>query len=240
MAEEKVEVDPVATVEALEQRTSGTRYLQHGPALLLFRKGYSLCLELLHHLGESRPRDDFDRTMRDLGCDTLDSLWAARELLLKGYDNQCLFLLRRTVETTSLMAFFINFPSELHKWANGTKVSPSMVRKGLKNASIPEPEDELQSMYRVYSLFSHINRDTVFQRLLGEPNHFTVGAQGNAPEKSVAAIVRELLLQMMWFVDVFNFVNLDVTKAIGPDYGERMVGYRGEVEKITKNLPALF
>jgi hypothetical protein len=239
MAEEQVEVDPVATVEALEQRTSGTPYLQHGPAFVVFRIGYALCLELLQHLGDSKPKNDFDRVMRDLGCDTLDSLWAARDLLLKGYENQCLLLLRRTIETTSLMAYFINFPAELQKWANGSRLSPSVVRKGLTNASIPEPEDELRSLYRVYSLFSHVNRDTVLQRLLGEPNRFTVGAQGNAPEKSVAAIVRELLLQMMWFVDVLNFVNLDVTKAIGPEYGKRVVGYRGEVEKITQNLPAL-
>jgi hypothetical protein len=116
MAEEQIEVDLVATVEALEQRTSGTRYLQHGPAFALFRSGYDLCLELLHHLGDSKPTNNFDRVMRDLSCDSLDSLWAARELLLKGYDNQCLLLLRRTIETTSLIAF-INFPSELHRWA---------------------------------------------------------------------------------------------------------------------------
>ena len=138
------------------------------------------------------------------------------------------------------MSYFINFPSKVHKWTSGTRVSPSVVRKGLSNAAIPEPEAELQSMYRVYSLFSHVNRDTVLQRLLGEPNYFTVGAQGNAPEKSVATIVRELLVQMMWFVDVFNFANLDVTKAIGPEYRNRMVGYRAEVLATTNDLPALF
>ena len=44
----------------------------------------------------------------------------------------------------------------------------------------------------------------------------------------------------LWFVDVFNFINLDVSNAIGPDYGKRMVGYRAEADAIARTLPALF
>jgi len=65
--EREVEIDPVAIHEALEQRTSGSRYLQYGPVIVMFRKGYSLCLELLHHLGNSKPKDECQRTMRDCG-----------------------------------------------------------------------------------------------------------------------------------------------------------------------------
>ena len=70
------------------------------------------------------------------------------------------------------------------------------------------------------------NRETVFQRLLGEPNHFTIGAQGNSPEPAVGAVVRELLGQMMWFVDVSALAFIKVGSTLSEEYKARVLAYR--------------
>jgi hypothetical protein len=73
-ASDQVAIDLTQWLEAMERRTSGQRYLKFSPEFALYRKGFDLCLHLLHQLGESRPPDLRDRVQRDLSCDTLDSL----------------------------------------------------------------------------------------------------------------------------------------------------------------------
>jgi hypothetical protein len=81
---------------------------------------------------------------------------------------------------------------------------------------VPEPRDHLREIYRLYSDFSHVNRKTVWNRMHGEGNRFTVGAQGNAKamhrDETVGAYLREMLRIMMWFVDVMNFVFVPVQR----------------------------
>lgn len=116
----------------------------------------------------------------------------------------------------------------------------SVIRKSLGTAPVPESEEHLTEMYKVYSLFSHVNRQTVFYRLLGEGIRLTLGGQGNVDEKVVGANLRELLSQMVWFVDVFNFIFAKLGILLSKDYGQQMLAYRGEVAPLVKELPALF
>lgn len=113
ISNQKVEVDVLRTIHALEARTFSERFLRFSPHFTLFRKGISLCADLIHRRGDVPPRDLYDRVQRDLACDTLDSLWLAEHALLHGYENQTLTLLRRSYETTSLMAYFFNFPEKV-------------------------------------------------------------------------------------------------------------------------------
>jgi hypothetical protein len=236
---EKIDVDVVRTIEGLESRTFAARLLQFSPDFVVFRKGFSLCLELVHMLGDVVPKDNYDRTQRDLACDTLDSLWCAERALLCGYENQALVLLRRAYETTSLMAYFVNFPSKADEWKDGKMMRQSVIRRELGTGPVPESSEALHEMYRVYSLFSHVKRKTLYQRLLGEGNRLTLGSQGNVSDESVAAVVCELLRQTMWFVEVANFVFAKLGLRPPNEYVERMLGYRAEVQAITKRLPKL-
>jgi hypothetical protein len=138
------------------------------------------------------------------------------------------------------MAFFINFPDKVKKWKPGSKIEPSTIRKALATAPFPEPEGELRTMYKVYSLFTHVNRETVAERLLGEKNRMKLGCQGNVSQTLVGAIVRELLFQMMWFVDVFHFAFKDVAKKLTEQERNRVLAYRGQVQQLINPLPALF
>jgi hypothetical protein len=237
---EKVEIDEIRTIEALEARTFGTRFLHFNIEFTLFRKGMSLCAELVHYLGDLPPKEAYDSIQRDLACDTIDSLWLAEHSLLRGYENQTLVLLRRAYETTSLMAYFFNFPGKATEWAVGKRIRQSQIRNGLGTAAVPEPKDHLDEMYRVYSLFTHVNRDTVYQRLLGDKNRFTLGCQGNVSDQIVASVLRELLRQTMWFVDVANFVFLKLGLRPPAAYAQKMLGYRDEVQSLAKKLPVLF
>jgi hypothetical protein len=160
--------------------------------------------------------------------------------LLRGYENQALGLLRRAYETVSLMAYFFHFPDTLAIWDGGGKIRQSDIRKALESAPYPEPKETLDEMYRVYSLFTHVNRQTVYHRLLGEPNRFTLGCQGNSAEINYASVVRELLRQTSWFVDVFNFIFLKLGLRPPDAYAKEMLAYRSKVLEAAKQLPALF
>lgn len=236
----KAEVDQIRTIEALERRTFAKRFLRFNPEFTLFRKGFGLSLELIHFLGDLAPRDSYDRAQRDLACDTLDSLWLAEHALLRGYESQVLLLLRRSYETTSLMAYFFNFPNKVQEWERGRRIRQSHVRQALGDAPVPEPKEHLDEMYRVYSLFSHVNRETLYQRLLGEANRFTLGCQGNVGEEKVASVVGELLRQMMWFIDVANYTFLQVGLKPSTEYVGRVLAYRDRVQALAKALPRLF
>ena len=236
----QVEVDEIRTVAALEARTFGTRFLHFNAEFTVFRKGMSLCVELVNYLGDLTPKDTYDCVQRDLACDTIDSLWLGEYSLLRGYENQTLALLRRAYETTSLMAYFFNFPEQVTEWVDGRRIRQSHIRNALDAAAVPEPKAHLDEMYRVYSLFTHVNRETVYQRKLGENNRLTLGCQGNVDEETVASVLRELLRQAMWFVDVANFTFLKIGLRPPHAYGERMLGYRDEVQSLARKLPALF
>jgi hypothetical protein len=167
-------------------------------------------------------------------------MWLAQRALLCGCENQALVLLRRAYETTSLMAYFLNFPEKVKEWGKGRLLRQSVVRKSLGTAPVPESQEGLDEMYRVYSLFSHVNRETIYHRLLGEGNRLTLGCQGNVDVEKVGAVVCELLRQTMWFVDVANFTFAKLGLRPERTYVTRMLAYREEVQLVTKRLPRLF
>jgi hypothetical protein len=235
-----VQVDEIRTIEALESRTYSERFLRFNVEFTLFRTGISLCIQLVDFLGGVPPKDLYDRSQRDLACDTIDSLWLAEHALLRGYENQALGLLRRAYETVSLMAYFLNFPDKLASWDGDGKIRQSDIRKALESGPYPEPKETMDEMYRVYSLFTHVNRQTVYHRLLGEPNRFTLGCQGNSSEINYASVVRELLRQTSWFLDVFNFIFVKLGLRPPETYAQPMLAYRGKVVEVAANLPALF
>ncbi|MGA2458158.1 MAG: hypothetical protein ABSF85_11360 [Terriglobales bacterium] len=238
-ASDKVAVEPMQTVVAMECRSSGQRYLRFEPEFVVLRDGYDVCLHLLFELGEFAPADARDRVQRDLACDTLDSLRMAEGALLRGYENQAMVLLRRAYETVSLMTYFLNFPDEVRVWESGKEIRNCDIREALDAAAMPEPKGHLRDLYRLYSDFTHVNRKTVWNRMLGEGNRFTVGAQGNVSDKTVGAYLREMLRMTMWFVDVMNFAFAPVAKTLGPNYASSVLAYRGTVQRIADHLAQL-
>jgi hypothetical protein len=235
----KVAIEPMQALGAMECRTSGQRYLLFEPEFVALREGCDICLHLLFELGDVRPADDRERVQRDLACDTLDSLRMAESALLRGYENQALVLLRRAYETISLMSYFLNFPNKVPEWESGKEIRNCDIRNALDAATVPEPKDHLRDLYRLYSDFSHVNRKTVWNRMLGEGNRFTVGAQGNVGDETVGACLREMLRIMMWFVDVMNFVFAPVAKTLGREYINSALAYRGKIQSMGDHLAQL-
>lgn len=236
----KIEIDVIRTLEGMEFGTYSARLHQFGPDFVVFRNGISISIELLDLLGSVPPKDDYDRIQRDLTCDALDSLFCAERTLLFGYENQTMVLLRRAYETTVLMAYFFNYPDKVNEWKTGKMVRQSTIRTALNEAPVAESKEGLDEMYRVYSLFSHVNRETVYHRLLGEGNRLTLGSQGNVSDESVASVVCELLRQTMWFIDVSNFIFARLGVQAPEPYVKRMLAYRDEVQAVVKRLPKLF
>lgn len=238
-ASDKVAIELMQSLGAMEYRTWGQRYLRFEPEFVVLEKGYDICLHLLFELGEVAPRDDRERVQRDLACDTLDSLRMAESALLGGYENQALVLLRRAYETISLMSYFLNFPKEVQVWESGKEIRNCDIRDALDTAAVPEPKGHLRDLYRLYCDFAHVNRKTVWHRMLGEGNRFTIGAQGNVSDETVGACLRETLRIMMWLVDVMNFAFAPAAKTLGVEYMNSALAYRGEVQRMADHLAQL-
>jgi len=55
-----------------------------------------------------------------------------------------------------------------------------------------------------------------------------------------ASVLRELLRQTSWFVDVANLTFLKIGLHLPEEYAKEMMAYRGIVVKMAMGLPALF
>jgi hypothetical protein len=234
------DINPTKAVEMMEGATRSDRWHQFLPAFETFQVGMRLCLEMVHHLGDVRPKDDYERRMRDLACDALDTLWTSEWALLSGYDCQSIVLLRRAFEVISLMVFFINFPQELLAWDKGKAIRPSLVRRRLKSAPISESEDILQRAYAEYCLYAHVNSETVLHRMLGDLNRFTLGCQGNLPELAVGLHLRELLAHMPWLVYTMNLFFKEEGERMGQEYIDKVLRYRASVNGANEWLSKTF
>jgi hypothetical protein len=234
-------ISPSRAVQAMELRTNGDRFLKFQPQFSIVEEGFDLCLELIHILGDCAPKNETENAIRDVACDTFDSLWHARHLILSGCENHAIVLLRRAYETNSLLATFIQSESLAKKWIDGGEVKAADTRKFLDTAALREPADDMRGMYSMYCKFSHPNRHFVFMRLLGEGNRWTVGAQGNSPDALVEGVVRELLHLLMWFVDVFHYAFKErFVVATEIRQWQLMLSYRGRVQAVAKELDSLY
>jgi hypothetical protein len=166
-ASDKVAVEPMQTVLAMERRSSGQRYLRFEPEFVVLREGYDLCLHLLFELGEFAPADARDGVQRDLACDTLDSLRTAEGALLRGYENQAMVLLRRAYETISLMTYFLNFPNEVRVWASGKEIRNCDIRDALDTAPMPSPRVTCVTLPPVQRIYPRQSENRMEQNAWG-------------------------------------------------------------------------
>ena len=83
-----IEIVEVRIIDALVTRKYSERFLRFIAEFILFRRGVSLGVQLIHFLGDVPPNDSNDRAQRDPACDSPDSLWQLLRFLCLRLDRR--------------------------------------------------------------------------------------------------------------------------------------------------------
>lgn len=137
--------------------------------------GAMIC-RLISLLGEVPPAGLQDSVTRDLMADAFDFLFESRRILLRGKVDVAYPLIRRSYESISLMALCHHEKKYAERWQNGKAIHNSEVRKQLGKHPMGAPKQNLDDLYRFFSLAAHPNRDLVPHRFLGDGNKFVLGS----------------------------------------------------------------
>lgn len=187
-------------------------------------------------LGRLEPKDELDRSVRDLLADAFDHLYVARRILIGGYLSVPFSLLRRAFESTSLLHYFILFPDKVKEWVQGKEIGHAEVRKALNKTPMGESAEMMQSMYRFFSKGTHPNRTFVPYRMLGEGNEFVLGAINRPILGVVAEEIQKLLEIWFWFMALVGFFYKErLSREL---FGREYLRIAGRAQRIAKELMA--
>jgi hypothetical protein len=167
-------------------------------------------------LGETEPTGLLDRTFRDIMCDIFDTLFVARDLIVSGYASVAFPVLRRAFEAISLLHYFMLDTKQANAWDSGKEFNNVDARKYLQNDPLGESSDSLKQEYKYYTSGSHINREYVPTRYLGEGNQFTLGAIGKPDPLVVSEYFGRLLSLWFWFMALVSYQYREVVKERDP------------------------
>ena len=181
-----------------------------------------LVCRMIVMLGEVEPKDNLDRCMRDLTCDAFDVLYVCKTVILRNYYPLGFPMLRRVYETVCLVHYFHLLPSKADKWEKGHQFDNNEIRKFLNSHPMGEKEGTLREMYKFYTKGTHVNREFIPCRYLGEGNQFTLGSIVR-PDLFVTTDYLEQTIRLwFWFVAlvVYHYKELFASSdtTFGKDY----------------------
>lgn len=163
-------------------------------------------------LGHMAPKDTCDGCIRDLIADVYDSLVLAKMAILQAHGPLAFPLLRRGFEGVCMIHYFVLKPSKSARWESGQEITNSQVRAFLGQHAMGESGDALKANYAFLSGGSHVNRDYVPHRFLGEGNAFILGSIGHPDIFASTDWLMRLL--SLWF-----WVGATVTLRYGGELG---------------------
>jgi hypothetical protein len=196
----------------------------------------ALMATLVEALGHCTPTDIRDVSVRDLGCDAFEFLYAAKEALLQNKPSIAFPLIRRAFESTSLSQVFIHNKQFAEKWAKGGKIQNAEVRKQLEKGPFADPAAEIRETYGHYSQGTHANRTHIPFTFLGEGNKFPLGSIFPIDELTLGRHIRHLMQQAYWLIGVFVFHYHRVAKSLGQDFEEAVLKLTPRIEQLGRKL----
>lgn len=192
------------------------------------RYGELIC-KLVLILGQNAPRDEEDEGCRDLIADCFDFLHDSRRSILESKFSIAFPLLRRALESISLLAVCSVDSQLATKWASGEKVPNSVVRKRLSEQPIAESLEATRDLYNFFSQGAHPNRALVPHRLLGKGNRFVLGASAVPDLLFFCKHCREHLSLWFWFCAAATFRYRDLTNRA---YGKRYLRVAADAKEV--------
>jgi len=171
--------------------------------------GRQIChLTLL--LGRNTPITTQDKVVRDLIADIFDSLYESGNLVISGKFAVSFPTIRRAYESLSLMALCCHDASYAEKWESGKQLDNKEIRTELAKYPTGETESATKVLYKFFSKGSHVNRELVPYRYLGEGNEFVLGSIGTPDLLMTTLYLMRHLGLWYWFVAVVTYFYRDI------------------------------
>lgn len=187
-------------------------------------------------LGHSPPKKRLDRCLRDLMCDAFDVLYKVKEIILHNYYPLGFPLLRRAYETICLIHYFELAPEKVEKWENGHQFDNKEIRKFLDSHPMGETEGGLRATYKQFCSGTHVNRDFIPSRFLGEGNEFTLGAIAPTDHSVTSEYLEETVKLWYWFVALIAFHYKELFSSLDPGFGKDYLEVANQAEPAIKEL----
>ncbi|POT26941.1 hypothetical protein C3433_10725 [Citrobacter freundii] len=155
-------------------------------------------MHLVIFLGDHKPVDDRDRTIRNLVADCYDMIDPIASNLKEGKYNVASTLTRRLYEDTSLVnAFILNV--DLHnRWHSGEEIQNREVREELDKSKLGADIESTKHLYGLLSDLSHPSRVAIMDRFLGEGVDFTLGGYLTPSVYHIAEALVQSVSMMFW------------------------------------------
>jgi hypothetical protein len=110
-------------------------------------------------------------------------------------------------------------PGKAGHWAAGHPIENQEIRKFLADHPMGEKEASLRQFYGDFSDWSHVNRDSVPHRLLGNGNQFTLGAIGFTDLVVTTEYVSHVLGLWFWITALVSFHYRKKLDRLDPAFG---------------------
>ena len=204
--------------------------------LKLIEEYERLVCRIIMMLGETQPKDNLDECMRDLACDAFDTLYVAKNTVLRDYLPLGFPLLRRAYETICLLSYFHLVPSKADKWQKGHQFDNAEIRKFLDSHPMGDKEEQLRELYRLYTKGTHVNRDFIPHRYLGDGNQFTLGSISR-PDLFVSTDYMEQLVRLwFWFVAVIIYHYRELFTSLDAGFFQDYFGVANRAQPTIQSL----
>jgi hypothetical protein len=195
-------------------------------------------------LGSVPPKDIPDRSVRDLLVDCFDSLYAARRLALEGYQAAAAPLLRRAHEAVALLSYFAVLPNKAIEWDRGRQIPVKEIGKYLNSRSEGEPGTFEKKHWGLYSKSTHVNREAVAFRNLGEGKDFVLGAALGADLRVAADEMCMLMRLWFWLEDTvyrhYEELLVSIDSQYRQDHSELQKKARSVHKELLRSCQELF
>ncbi len=180
-------------------------------------------------LGKSAAKDVADMSMRTLFTDAFDALYSARALAQRRFFAASFTLLRRALESTSLLRYFHMMPDEAKRWASGAEILNRDVRMFLEKHEMAADAGEMRSAYALHAKFAHPNSSFLVKRGSQEPEGPTLG-----PYSPVSNDIHHVILALSMLQ--WESLMSAVLKAYGESVVARDAGFGKDVISLNKRL----
>lgn len=162
-------------------------------------------MHLVVFLGNHKPNDERDRTIRNLLADCNDMIESIASSLKEGKYNVASTLTRRLYEDISLANAFILNPGLHDRWHSGEEIKNQEVREVLDKSELGADIESTRYLYGSLSDLSHPSRVAIMDRFLGEGAEFSLGGYPTPSVYHVAEALVQCLSLVFWLCAAISF-----------------------------------
>lgn len=180
----------------------------------------AISMDIIHVLAIAHPNSSEDElTIQKLGLRLFNNGATAIKLMLTGYYQRALDIIRDNIELVFLLDFFLTWPEKISIWSNATAkkrksdFSPVRIREAL-DARDGFTEKKRQETYSIFSEYATHPSSTGFRLLVPvDTNLHTIGPffDHNLLDMTINELVRHQCYGAAVFVEHFPITSEEIT-----------------------------